>query len=196
MTLDAAFTNFPVLTTERLRLREPRAEDAEAIFEFKSDPEVTRPYAVEPYRALEQSAAWVRGRLDDYRRRDGLVWIVVAAGDDRAIGSVCFWHFEPGFRTAELGYELRRSHWGRGIATEAAGAAVGFGFTEMEFHRIEACPLAENVASHRLLEHLGFTLEGTLRERVARPDRFEDQLYYGLLRDRWRDPRPAAQRER
>jgi len=195
MTIDAAFTNFPVLSTARLRLRAPRPEDAPAVFEFKSDPEVTGPYAAEPHRSLEQSASWVAARLDNYRHRDSNLWIVADAREDRAIGSACLWHFETDRRCAELGYEIGRPHWGRGLATEAAAEVVRFGFTEMDLHRIEACPLAGNVASHRLLRHLGFSLEGTLRERVGRPGRFEDQFYYGLLREEWEAARAAAGRE-
>lgn len=196
MTFDAAFAKFPELGTERLRLRAPRPEDAEAIFVLKSDPEVTGPYGAEPHTSLDQSRSWVRDRVADYARRDGLLWVVALRDTDVAIGSCCFWHFEPGDRTVELGYELARAYWGRGFAAEAVAAVVRYGFTEMELHRIEACPLARNAPSHRLLLRLGFVLEGTLRDRVRRADGFEDQAYYGLLRDEWRDARTGPQRER
>jgi len=189
MSLDAAFARFPVLTTARLRLREPRAEDAEGIFALKSDPEVTAPYAAEPYRSIDQSRNWIRDRIADFARRDGLVWVVALAADDRAIGSVCYWHFEPGGRCAEVGYEFARPHWGRGIGTEAVGEVVRFGFAEMQLHRIEACPLARNAPSIRLLEKLGFRREGVLRDRVLRPGGFEDQLYLARLAS---DPIGAA----
>jgi ribosomal-protein-alanine N-acetyltransferase len=62
---------------------------------------------------------------------------------------------------------------------------VAYGLTELALHRIEACPLAGNSASRRLLLKLGFTCEGNLRQRAFFRGHFEDQLYFGLLKDEW-----------
>ena len=56
------------------------------------------------------------------------------------------------------------SHWGLGIASEAARAVIGYGFTTMKLHRIQAHTIADNHRSVQLLERLGFRREGTLRE--------------------------------
>lgn len=55
MTIDAAFTHFPTLTTDRLHLRQIQATDAEAIFAIRSDREVTEPYGQEPQQSLDES---------------------------------------------------------------------------------------------------------------------------------------------
>jgi [ribosomal protein S5]-alanine N-acetyltransferase len=192
MSLGDAFRRFPTLTTERLRLRELRLTDTEAVYAIKSDAEVTRRYGEEPHRSVEETRGWVEKRLVDYERRDAIVWAFARREDDTVIGSCCFWHFDPTFRTAEIGYELCRSEWGRGIGAEGVSAAVRYGFEEMDLHRIEACPLVFNEPSRQLLLRLGFVLEGTLRERCLVRGRFEDQLYLGLLRDEWRNRTPPA----
>jgi [ribosomal protein S5]-alanine N-acetyltransferase len=185
MTADQAFATFPVLTTRRLVLREARPSDVEAVLAWKSDPEVTHPYGVEPYRSLDEAKTWIDDRLRNFRERDGLVWIVADREGDRAIGSACYWHFDRDFATVELGYEMARARWRQGITTEAVAEILRYGFRDLGLHRIEACPFARNEPSVRLLRKLGFVLEGTLRERVPLGGRFEDQLYFGLLETEW-----------
>ena len=68
---------------------------------------------------------------------------------------------------------------------EAISAILNYGFTELGLHRIEANPLAGNRASRNLLLKLGFTYEGNLRQRIFFRDHFEDQNYFGLLKDEW-----------
>jgi len=59
----------------------------------------------------------------------------------------------------ELGYALGKAYWGQGIATEAAQAAVRFGFESAKLDRIIAVVVPENIASWRVLEHVGFIYE-------------------------------------
>ena len=60
-----------------------------------------------------------------------------------------------------------------------------YGFTELELHRAEAVIDIANERSKGLLLKLGFTYEGNLRQRYSFRGRFEDEYYFGLLRDEW-----------
>ena len=85
-------------------------------------------------------------------------------------------------RRAEFGYDMARSFWGRGLATEAARAILAYGFATMDLHRIQAHTIADNHRSVRLLERLGFTREGTLRAFSLEDDgTFHDSAVFGLL---------------
>lgn len=185
MSVDAAFARFPVLATDRLELREVRLADAEALFAIKSDLEVTRRYGQEPHSSLDDTRAWIERLLIAYDRREALFWCLTLRGKDPAIGSCTLWNIDSGFYYAELGYELDPAYWKQGLMAEAASAVVTFGFAELGLHRIEACPLSGNAPSQSLLLRLGFTYEGNLRERAFFRDHFEDQLYFGLLRNEW-----------
>ena len=186
MSIDAAFTTFPSLTTDRLRLREIRATDAETLFSLKSDPEVTTSYGQEPHRSLEDTKAWIQRLRDAYTRRDGLAWCVTFKEQDLALGTCLFYNFDTDFKCGELGYELMRVHWRKGIMGEALPAAITFAFNELGLHRIEANPLEHNASSASLIVKLGFTLDGRLRQRAFFRGQYLDQLYYGLLEDEWR----------
>ena len=185
MTLDAAFEHLPALTTERLRLRQMRPDDAQAVFAFKSDPHVTRCYGQEPHLTDAETMAWIQKRMIDYGSRDCMFWVLTPKDDDIAIGECCFWNFAADLKCAEIGYELHRDHWNAGLMSEALAAVLKFGFEELGLHRIEANPLAGNERSQSLLLNLGFRYEGTLRERHWFQGRFVDQMCFGLLSREW-----------
>jgi RimJ/RimL family protein N-acetyltransferase len=90
-----------------------------------------------------------------------------------------------GAHEADIGFELAPQHWGRGYATEAARAMIGFGFTELGLHRIWSWCIADNVASARVLEKLGMRPEGRLRENEYFKGRWWDTLLYGILNFEW-----------
>ena len=185
MTLDGAFTHLATLTSDRLCIRKMRIDDAEAVFAFKSDPEVTRRYGQEPHRTKEETGEWLQRRVSDHEVRDAMFWVITLRDIDTAIGECCYWNFDPGFHCAEIGYELGSKYWHRGFMSEALSEVLSYGFGEMGLHRIEANPLAINAGSRKLLIGLGFKEEGILRERHLFEDRFEDQIYYGLLSTEW-----------
>ena len=227
MTIDAAFTHFPSLTTNRLLLRQIQPQDAEALFATFSDEEAMQFYGHEPHRSLDDTHALIEQIQARYARREAIRWGItlrdivrelptndersdvecvgarfiapagwgganaaefatdILKGEDRVIGSCGFYHFDAGFHRAETGYELHRAFWGQGMMTEAMSAILTFGFTELGLHRVEAIIDIANERSKGLLLKLGFTYEGNLRQRYFFRDRFEDEHYFGLLKDEW-----------
>ncbi|MBA2287337.1 MAG: GNAT family N-acetyltransferase [Ktedonobacteraceae bacterium] len=185
MTIDTAFTHFPSLTTKRLRLRSIRPDDAEALFAILSDRQAMEFYGHEPHQTLADTQELIRRIQAHYAARQALRWGITLQGEDRLIGSCGFHHFDEGFHRAETGYELNPAFWRKGIMTEAVAAILTYGFTELGFHRVEAIIDIVNEGSKNLLLKLGFTYEGNLRQRYVFGDRFEDEHYFGLLKDEW-----------
>jgi [ribosomal protein S5]-alanine N-acetyltransferase len=72
--------------------------------------------------------------------------------------------------------------------TEAMAAILTYAFAELGLHRIEAVVDDVNERSKGLLRKLGFTHEGTLRQRFYFRDRFWDEHYFGLLSNEWHGP--------
>jgi ribosomal-protein-alanine N-acetyltransferase len=188
MTVDAAFTQFPTLTTNRLLLRQILPGDAEALFAILSDEESMEFYGDEPQQSLDETQELIRQIQIRYARRKALRWGITLQDNDRLIGSCSLFHFDEGFNRAEAGYELNRAFWGKGIMTEAMSAILTYGFSDLGLHRIEALIDIANERSKGLLLKLGFTYEGYLRQRFPFRDRFEDEHYFGLLKDEWYQP--------
>jgi [ribosomal protein S5]-alanine N-acetyltransferase len=86
-------------------------------------------------------------------------------------------------RSAEIGYWLGESYWGRGIATEALRAVSDYAFATFDICRLEAGVFEWNPASMRVLEKAGYALEGRRRRSVTKDGRTIDWLWYALVRD-------------
>ena len=185
MTIDAAFIDFPSLTTKRLRLRQIQPNDAEALFAIFSDEEAMQFYGHEPHRSLDETRVSIEQIQARYTWREAIRWGITLKGEGLVIGSCSFHHFDTGFHRSETGYELHRAFWGQGIMTEAMSAILTYGFTELGLHRIEAIIDNANERSKSLLLKLGFTYEGNLRQRYFFRGHFEDEHYFGLLKDEW-----------
>jgi len=84
-------------------------------------------------------------------------------------------------RSAEINYEVRPSHWGRGVATAVCREAVHWGFSKLGLVRVQATAVEENLASQRVLRKAGFELEGRLRNfRIVRGNP-KDYLVFSRL---------------
>ncbi|MCX7005169.1 MAG: GNAT family N-acetyltransferase [bacterium] len=94
------------------------------------------------------------------------------------------------FDRAELGYWIGRPYWKQGYCTEAAGAVLAYGFTALNLNRIHATYLSRNPASGRVMEKIGMTREGFLRQHAKKWDTYEDLVAYAILRDDWQRCRP------
>ncbi|MGW0232098.1 GNAT family N-acetyltransferase [Actinopolymorpha singaporensis] len=183
------FPTFPTLTSERVVLRQFEPEDAADLFVWRSDPEVQK-YNSEPMRDVRQAAQLIEDLRREYSAQRSIHWAVTLSGEGRAVGLFGFVSWERFHHRAEAGYDLRRDHWGRGIATEALGAMLRFGFTRMRLNRVEAQTIADNHESVRLLQRLGFHREGLRRAYSLEEDgTYHDGAIYGLLR---RDYRPSS----
>ncbi len=90
-------------------------------------------------------------------------------------------------KRAELGYWIAVPFWGKGYATEAARAVIGFGFGTLGLHRINAHYFAGNTGSKRVLEKIGMRHEGRSREHIRKWDQFIDIENYGLLAEEFRN---------
>lgn len=188
MPFDAAFSSFPALSTNRFHLRQIQPSDAEAFLQIKSDAEVTSSYGREPHRSLQDTQAWLQRLQDTYAQREGILWAITHKTRDLPIGSCNFWPLDPESRCAEIGYELNRTVWGQGIMSEVLPTVISYGFKQLGLNRIEATPLAKNARSSKVLLKLGFTHEGTLRQRVLFRAVYEDLMYFSLLMTEWTEP--------
>jgi RimJ/RimL family protein N-acetyltransferase len=88
--------------------------------------------------------------------------------------------------SAEIGYWLGESHWGRGIVTEAVVLLTAHLFTTHNLLRLFALPFADNRGSTRVLEKAGFVCEGTMRASAVKHGVPRDQALYAKVNDAWR----------
>ena len=176
----------PVLDTERLRLRALVDADIAALFSIFKDPEAMRYWTRPAMRDIAEAEALLRDIHDHAAAETLFQWGIARREDDLVIGTCTLFRIEADNRRAELGYILRRDHWGRGLAHEALTALVNHAFATGGLHRLEADIDPRNAGSIRSVVRLGFKLEGHLRERFFVAGEIQDSLIYGLLAPDWR----------
>lgn len=173
----------PTLTTNRLILRPIEIVDADAIFSYAKNPNVSRYTLWEPHRSLEDSLEYIKDYIFDYYSK-GVpepLGIALKENPQKIIGTVgCFWTSKQG-KAMELAYAIGEEYWGKGLVAEASQAVIDYCFKEFSLKRIQARCKAENKPSARVMEKIGMTYEGTLKSAVLHRDRFWDMCYYAKV---------------
>ena len=175
-----AFTGLP-LHSARLLLRPPVAADADALLAIFGHPEAMRYWSTPPWTHLDQATARIEADLQHIAAGAAIRLVLQPLAGGPVIGAVTLFGFVGDSRRAETGYILHRSAWGQGFAMEAMHRLLSYGLSELGLRRVEADIDPRNARSARLLERLGFVLEGRLRERWEVAGEVSDTALYGLL---------------
>jgi RimJ/RimL family protein N-acetyltransferase len=174
-------SSFPELATERLRLRAPLPRDAAALLGILGDPEVTRYHNMPTLTTLAEAHAALERLQQRYTAQDAIRWAIELVDHGEMIGTVGLLRFDFEHRRAEVGYEIARRLWGRGLTPEAVAAVIRYGFSVLGLHRIEAGVLPGNDASVRVVHKLGFLEEGPRRDYLYAKGRFHSFRWLSLL---------------
>jgi ribosomal-protein-alanine N-acetyltransferase len=182
-----------VLLGERVLLRPLAVRDADDMFVFASDPEVTR-YL--PWEA-ETNVAMVRGFLQDQvarrRRGESIGFSIVHRETGVMIGSTDLMELKAARGQAEIGYLIARAYWSQGLMTEAARLTLGYGFSALHLNRIIAWADQDNAASRRVLEKLGMTVAGS-EYRYVKGER-RPYVRFEIPKSAWNGGQEGAARE-
>jgi RimJ/RimL family protein N-acetyltransferase len=148
-----------VINTERLKLRDWRDSDLAPWAAMNADPEVRR--YLGPLLTFEQAEAWVLNYQDDLDRYGFGLWAVEVRASGEFIGFTGLGTVDEELPVAgtEVSWALARSAWGHGYATEAAHAALRFGFEVMQAPEILAVTMAENLRSQAVMRRIGMTTD-------------------------------------
>jgi RimJ/RimL family protein N-acetyltransferase len=169
------------IVLSRCTLRPWRPGDEAALVRHANNRNVSRnlrdrfPY---PYTAAD-ATAWIERASVESPARNAAIVVqgAPAGGIGLELGADVF------RRSAEIGYWLAESYWGRGIATEALRAMTDYAFATFDVCRLEAGVFEWNPASARVLEKAGYVLEGRKRRSVTKDGRTIDWLWYARVRD-------------
>ena len=146
-----------ILETGRLVLREFVKDDAPALELVVSDPETMKHYPAPLDRAGTEQ--WIERNLRRYSEDGVGLWAMVLRSSGEMIGDcgIIRQNVEDEY-LYEIGYHLRRDHWGKGLATEAAVACREWGFANLQADRLISLIRPENVPSRRVAERNGMTI--------------------------------------
>lgn len=177
----------PIIETERLILRPITMADVPAIFEYASNPNVSKYVPWSVHRTIADSEVFVKDYiLKNYENEVPEPWgATIKALGDKIVGTAgCMWISKP-WKTMELGGISAEPMWGNGYAYEASRAVLDYVYRNYDVNRIYAKCHLENVASARVMEKLGMKREGIMRACVYKEGKFIDMYCYSILRAEW-----------
>lgn len=178
------------LEIEQLRLRLLRASDAELLFPLLADSELSRWMTWPPHESIADTRAYLHEVETAFAAGTSLQWAIFE-GDTFCgvidLDAIRRTRFAVRLDTAELAYWLAPAARGRGIATAAARAVLAHAFGQLGLHKITTGCFAENKASRRVLERVGFRLVGTEEQHYFKEGGWHDNLRFELLADHFSD---------
>ena len=165
-----------------LLLRYALEDDAPALFELASNPDVTRFFSWGPYTDPSEAAAYVRSLTR--KRVDGeRLELVIVHPEAGVIGVTGLSEFSLRDRRAVVGTWHGREWWGTGANRQSKALVLALAFRGLELGRVTAWCGADNGRSQKALERLGFVHEGVLRHWHVHRGEPKDVISYSMLRD-------------
>ncbi|HLP51742.1 MAG TPA: GNAT family N-acetyltransferase [Chitinophagales bacterium] len=168
--LNLNFTPFPVLTTERLLLRQLEAKDAPALSELRSI-ESMNLYVDRPKTLSIHDAETRIETLNNFLANNtGINWAVCLKDNPQLIGTACLFGFNNEHLSTELGYELHPDYQGKGIMVEAVTAVIDYAINSMQVQMLEAVIHPDNEKSLNLAHRFKFSRNRAAEERIGQAD--------------------------
>ena len=187
------FKNPPILECDRVILRKMDRSFADDMFEYASNPAVTKylTWDVHPNRRFSYNyLGYVNSR---YRTGEFFDWAITMRDSGKMIGTCGFTRFNFSSYSAEIGFVLNPKYWGYSIAPEASRRVIRFGFDTLELHRIEARYMENNIQSRRVMEKSGMTFEWIYRDMMLVRGQFVSVGVCSILRSEFNRNRIMSQ---
>jgi ribosomal-protein-alanine N-acetyltransferase len=157
------YKKFPILESERVRLRQIVDSDLEHVFRGLSHPDIIKYYGIsfDSLEATKEQMVWFS---DHEKNEHGIWWADISKDDGRFLGEGGLKDLSKENKKAEIGFWLLPENWGKGLMTETMPLIVNYAFNTIGLHRIEGFVEPENVNCKKALAKLQFNLEGTMQD--------------------------------
>ena len=136
--LNRRFTPFPILTTERLTLRQLTSNDEQEIFILRSDSEINKYLDRQLSNTVEDARNFINKVNENINKNDSLYWAITLSDKDKLIGTICLFGFSDDNYKCEIGYELLTNFQGQGIMKEAVEKVIDYAFNTIKVKKMEA----------------------------------------------------------
>jgi ribosomal-protein-serine acetyltransferase len=136
-----------------------------------------------PDYSIKETRLWLKDRDAEWQAGIAYDFAIIDTKDGTLLGGCGINYIIKDFKMANLGYWVRKTHMGQGIAVAAVRLLAGFGFNELKLNRIEIMPDVNNRRSQRVAEKSGAKREGIMRKRLTVHGKVSDAVMYSLTPD-------------
>lgn len=170
------------LQTQRLHLRKMETSDSPSLFKIWSDPDVTKFMNISSFTHEVQAEEIIEMFKELAQSSKAIRFCIIEKESSEIIGTCGLNSIDFENEKAEIGYEIAKTYWGKGYATEAIYTLINYALETLKINRIEAKIEPANVNSINVLKKLNFTFEGTLRQYEKSKGNLIDINIYSLLK--------------
>jgi ribosomal-protein-alanine N-acetyltransferase len=143
---------FPILTTERLTLRQLSDNDVQEIFLLRSDTLINKYLDRQTSKTLKDALEFI----EKIKNNSLSYWAIAQKGNEKLIGTICLFEVSEELKKCEIGYELLTEYQGKGIMREAAKKIIEYSIQTLGLKTIDAYTHKDNQSSTNLLKELKF----------------------------------------
>ncbi|RZL47868.1 MAG: N-acetyltransferase [Pedobacter sp.] len=150
------FNLFPILTTERLSLRQLSIADQEHIFALRSNKAINKYLDRKPSETIEDAIQFIKIINDNLKKNISVYWAIHSIEANNLVGTICLFNFSNKNNCCEIGFELMPKFQGKGIMKEAASIVINYAFQTLRVQKIVAFAHHKNQNSIKLLTKFNF----------------------------------------
>ena len=184
------FSSLPTLNTERLLLCKITPEHSADMYEYSSDPDVTKYLTWSPHSSVKETERYINLLQKKYSDGTFNDWGLICKETGKFIGTCGYTSFDKPKNIGEIGYVLAKDFWGKGLAVEAVKTVMDFGFKNFGLDGYFAKHMEGNDASGRVMQKCGMTFEGMYKRSMFIKGEFKNIVVYNISKNQFYDRFP------
>lgn len=174
-------TEFPIIKTERLLLRQFKENDLQNVFKGLSNPDIIKYYGIS-FDSLEATKEQIDWFAQLEKSETGIWWAICSLDNKTFYGAGGLNSLNKEHKKAEIGFWLLTDFWGQGIMTEVMPIICNYGFNNLGLHRIEGFVDSDNINCKKAMSKLNFQYEGTMRGCEMKDNKFISLDIYAIIK--------------
>lgn len=189
MGIDAMFAQFPILTSERIVLKQIEEQHVDDVYRIYSNEKVFEYCGIIPKNNKETVRKMIGHFVRDYSKGSRIKWGIFATNEpEQLLGIIEVFDCNKKVNMVTIGYYLAETYWNRGIATEAVRVLLDYLFDTIAINRVQAEVMPQNEVSKKVLLSNGFVKEGLLRQAVLWSNQgvVDIEIYSILRQEYWK----------
>lgn len=173
------------IATDRLYIRRFILEDTYDFYKMMSSKKVTK-YLSDGINSLDKARKFLKKQISGYEIGKKLSFAIILKENNNLIGNLVL-KLDDENSSIEIGYVLNDNYWNKGYTTEIVQNIINIIFTKLDFNRIYAGIISDNVSSIRVLEKCKMKYEGKLKQAKydKKTNKYNDYVYYAILKDEY-----------
>lgn len=171
----------PTLTSARLILRALTLDDAQNIFAYASNKEISKYVFWYPHETIDDSVNFLNEIIASYQEGK-LMWGIQLKDDPKIIGTCGFMAYYPINKCLEIGYALHQDYWKKGYVKEALTTIIDYAFNNLDTIRIEGVCVETNIASEKTMLSCNMAFEGILHDNFIKGDEIQNCKIFAITK--------------